>query len=114
MTEKCNKYEALFIFSDEETLLSHIKTCEDCRNEYERMNKVSDLIQEVKPELLRKKRDLARLKVACAAFAILLSGTLLGIINFNQDVSDTLKYGQALSIEDYGFPVDSYGLLMVD
>ena len=25
----------------------------------------------------------------------------------------TIKYGQTLSAEDYGFPVDSYGLIMV-
>lgn len=114
MTEKCNKYEALFTFADEETLLSHVNSCEECRKEHEVMNKVSELIQEVKPELLKVKREHAKLKIACAAFAILLSGTLLGILNFNQDISDTLRYGQTLTIEDYGFPVDSYGLIMVD
>ena len=30
------------------------------------------------------------------------------------DLMDTLKYGDALSAEDLGFPVDSDGLLMVD
>ena len=30
------------------------------------------------------------------------------------DFVDTLMYGEALSAEDLGFPVDSYGLLMVD
>lgn len=114
MTEKCNKYETLFIFSDEATLLSHIKTCEDCRKEYEKMNRVSELIQEAKPQMLKVRKEHAKLKIACAAFAILLSGTLLGIINFNQDISDTLRYGAPLTIEDYGFPVDSYGLIMVD
>ena len=114
MNEKCNKYESLFIFSDEASLLSHVKDCEECRKEQEIMSKVSELIQEVKPELLKVKREHAKLKIACAAFAILLSGTLLGILNFNPDISDTLRYGQTLTIEDYGFPVDSYGLIMVD
>lgn len=114
MKDKCSKYESLFIFSDEKTLLSHVETCEDCRKEHEIMNKVSDLIKEVKPQLNAKRKRHARLKIACAAFAILLSGTVLGVINLNQDISDTLRYGQTLSLEDYGFPVDSYGLIMVD
>lgn len=114
MKDKCSKYESLFIFSDEKTLLSHVETCEDCRKEHEIMNKVSDLIKEVKPQLKEKRKRHARLKIACAAFAILLSGTVLGVINLNQDISDTLRYGQTLSLEDYGFPVDSYGLIMVD
>ena len=32
----------------------------------------------------------------------------------DEDLYDTLKYGDTLSAEDLGFPVDSYGLLMVD
>ncbi len=32
----------------------------------------------------------------------------------NDDLLDTLKYGDTLSAEDLGFPVDSDGLLMVD
>ncbi|HIS36020.1 TPA: hypothetical protein IAC10_05245 [Candidatus Scatousia excrementigallinarum] len=114
MRKKCTKYEALFTFSDEETLKEHILTCEDCRIEQAKMDKVSELIKEVKPEILKRRKFAAKLKVACAAFAILLSGVTLGVINLNTDISDTIRYGQVLSIEDYGFPVDSYGLIMVD
>lgn len=114
MSDKCSKYESLFIFSDEKNLLEHVAVCEECRREHETMNKVSELIQEVKPELQKRRKRHAGLKIACAAFAILLSGTVLGVINLNQDISDTLRYGQTLSVEDYGFPVDSYGLIMVD
>ena len=52
--------------------------------------------------------------MACAVFGILLSGTALGIVNFNTDVQDIIKYGTTLSAEDYGFPVDSYGFLVVE
>lgn len=114
MSDKCSKYETLFIFSDEKTLLEHVETCEECKKEHDRMNKISELLQEVKPELQIRRKKHAQLKIACAAFAILLSGTVLGVINLNQDISDTLRYGQTLSVEDYGFPVDSYGLIMVD
>lgn len=114
MKDKCSKYESLFTFSDEKTLMAHVETCEDCRKEHELMGRISELIREVKPELQVRRKKHAQLKIACAAFAILLSGTVLGVINLNQDVSDTLRYGQTLSVEDYGFPVDSYGLIMVD
>lgn len=114
MKDKCTKYEALFTFSDEEYLKSHLKDCEECQKEQEKMDKVSKLLQEVKFELIKKRKSTAKAKFACVMLALLMSGTLLGIINFNQDVSDILHYGQTLSSEDYGFPVDSYGLIMVD
>lgn len=114
MTEKCTKYEALFTFGNDETLKQHIATCKDCQNEQEIMNKVSNLLEEVKPYYRTKRLRTAKLKMACAVFAILFSGTALGIVNFNTDVSDIIKYGTTLSAEDYGFPVDSYGLLMVE
>ena len=37
-----------------------------------------------------------------------------GIAVTNDDLMDTLRYGETWSAEDFGFPVDSYGLLMVD
>ena len=47
MTKKCDKYEALFKFADEETLMAHLAECEDCRAEHEKMQRVSELIKEV-------------------------------------------------------------------
>ena len=114
MTEKCTKYEALFTFGNEETLKSHIESCEDCRHEQEIMDKVSDLLKEVKPYYKTKRQNVLKLKMACAVFGIFLSGTALGIVNFNTDVQDIIKYGTTLSAEDYGFPVDSYGFLVVE
>lgn len=114
MINRCNKYEALFTFGNEETLKQHIETCKDCKKEQEIMDKVSDLIKEVKPYYVNKRRNFVKLKAACAIFSILLSGTTLGILNFNSDISDIIKYGNTLSAEDFGFPVDSYGLLMVE
>ena len=114
MKDKCTKYEALFTFAEENELKKHLEVCEECQKEQEKMDKVSKLLQEVKPELIKQRKSSAKLKFACAALALLMSGTLIGIINLNQDVSDVLHYGQTLSSEDYGFPVDSYGLIMVD
>ena len=114
MKEKCTKYEALFTFRSEDELMRHISECEDCRLEHEKMQKVSSLIREVKPYYRAKRKNLAKIKIACAFLMIMFSGTTLGLINFNPDISDTLKYGTTLSSEDLGLPVDSYGLISVE
>lgn len=114
MKNKCNKYEAIFTFADEETLKHHIETCEDCKKEQELMDKVSNILQEVKPYYIAKRKNSAKLKMACAMFVIFLSAATVGVINFNTDISDIIKYGNTLSADDLGLPVDSYGLLMVE
>ncbi len=114
MKEKCTKYEALFTFRSEDELMRHISECEDCRLEHEKMQKVSSLIEEVKPYYRAKRKNLAKIKIACALLMVMFSGTTLGLINFNPDISDTLKYGTTLSSEDLGLPVDSYGLISVE
>jgi ERCC4-related helicase len=111
MDEKCKQYESLFTFRSQEELMEHIQTCDECKHEHEKMQKVSELIQEVKPYFLKKRKNTARLKVACALFLIALCSTTLGVINFNTDIADTLKYGETLTAEDLGLPVDSYGLI---
>ena len=114
MTEKCTKYEALFTFADEKTFFEHIENCPDCKAEHEKMQQVSSLIQEAKPYFKEKKRTFAKIRVACAIFVMFMSATTLGVVNLNTDISDTIKYGNVLSAEDLGLPVDSYGLVMVD
>ncbi len=114
MKEKCTKYEALFTFRSQEELEQHIQECEDCRLEHEKMLKVSELLQEVKPYYKEKRKNLAKIKVACALFLLMTSGTTLGLINYNTDISDTIKYGTTLSAEDLGLPVDTYGLITVE
>ena len=114
MKEKCSKYESLFVFRSEEELNEHINTCEDCRLEHEIMLRVSELIQEAKPYFKEQRKNWAKVKVACALFLLMASGTTLGVINLNTDVSDTLKYGNVLTYEDLGLPVDSYGLISLE
>ena len=114
MNNKCSKYEAVFIFANDETLKSHLETCDDCKKVQEELDKVSSLLREVKPYYVSKRKNTAKLKAACAAMVILLSGVTLGIVNFNSDVSDMLKYGTTLSADDLGLPVDEYGFIMVE
>lgn len=113
--DKCSKYESLFVFSNEDTLKKHLQECEDCRKEAEVQEKVSTLLDEVKMYYHSKnKQKRNRLRAICASVFMVFSLMSLGVVTTNDDIMDTLKYGDTLSAEDLGFPVDSYGLLMVD
>ncbi len=114
MDKKCTKYEAIFTFRNEDELNEHINSCPDCKAEHEKMLRVSELIQEARPYFIERRRDFAKVKVACALFMLMVSGTTLGVVNFNTDISDTIKYGTTLSAEDLGLPVDSYGLISLE
>ncbi len=114
MKDKCTKYEALFTFADEQTFREHIRNCPDCQAEHQKMQKVSELIQEAKPYFIQKRKNFAKLKAVCAVFVMCFSAATLGVINFNTDISDTIRYGTTLTAEDLGLPVDSYGFVMVE
>lgn len=114
MNNKCTKYEALFTFGNDETLKSHLETCEDCKKMQQKMDRISELLQEVKPYYISKSQNVVKLKAACAALVILLGSATFGIVNFNSDVSDMIKYGTTLSADDLGLPVDEYGFIMVE
>jgi len=114
MDKKCSKYEGLFLFSDKDTLEKHIETCEECQQEHEKMQKVSELVNEVKFYYLQKAKQRRKLKSICAAICLIIMSVTVGIGYNDTDLQDALMYGNELSAEDLGFPVDSYGLLMVD
>ena len=114
MDKKCTKYEGLFIFSDEATLNKHLEECEDCRQEHEKMEKVSQLIAETKFYYKSKSNRKRKLKAVCALALFMFFSATFGVINNDGDLIDALMYGDTLTAEDLGFPVDSYGLLMVD
>mgnify|MGYP006988851655 CR=1 FL=1 len=117
MENKCSKYEEIFISSDNtEELEKHIQDCKECRVEYEKQKKVSSLLEEVKLYYYaNRKKRMVRLRATCAIVFVMFSAlSFAGIALTNEDLMDTLKYGDTLSAEDLGFPVDSYGLLMVD
>ena len=116
MDNKCSKYEELFFSSNQDEFEKHIKECEICRAEYENQQKVSSLLDEVKLYYFAKRRKQKfKLKVACATMLLLFSLFSFAEITLNnEDLLETLKYGDSLSAEELGFPVDAYGLLMVD
>lgn len=110
MKEKCKKYEGLFVFAQEQELLNHIQTCNDCRLEHEKMQRVSELIQEIKPYY--KKNKFKKMQVASIFFIVLLGGIVFTGLNGNFQSENTLTYD--LSAEELGFPTDDYGFIMVD
>ena len=114
MDEKCSKYEGLFVFSDETSLNQHILECEDCRAEHEKMQKVSSLLDEVKFYYRSRNRQNRKLKAICALLLFMVFTASFSVFTNDGDFADVLMYGETLSAEDLGFPVDSYGLLMVD
>ena len=114
MKNECSKYEGLFVFSDDETLRQHLLECEECRKEQKQMDRVSELIGEVKSHYLAKKTKKPAMKAVCALMLFMFAIMSFGIMENYDDMTDTLRYGNTLSAEDLGFPVDSYGLIVVD
>ena len=111
MKEKCTKFEGLFVFSNKD-FKDHIETCENCKAEYEKFNKISELIQEAKPLYFKQKAKKSKLKTVAAMFLIIFTGSIFAM--FNPYYGGNSLDGEILSAEDYGFPVDEYGLIMVD
>ena len=114
MENKCSKYEGLFVFADKEVFDAHIKECEDCKKEHEKMEKVSNLLGEVKSHYLIRAKRLRKLKAVCALAFFMFFSASFSFVSNDTDLVDVLMYGDSLSAEDLGFPVDSYGLLLVD
>ena len=120
MKEKCTKYEALFKFRDEKELEEHIKTCPDCQKEQAKMEKISSLIQEVKPYYIKKRKDsFGRMKVACVLGLGLFAGVILGhfapqIVTPTNSNSYDFSSSSYSSVNEYGMPIDSYGLITVN
>lgn len=114
MDKNCSKYEGLFVFSSEDKLKEHLEECEDCRAEQKQMDRVSELIQEVKPYYAKKRNRLRRMRAVAAVLLVVFFSATFGVLYNDEDLTDSLMYGDTLTAEDLGFPVDSYGLLMVD
>ncbi|MBR1424841.1 hypothetical protein IJ579_04685 [bacterium] len=114
MNDKCSKYETIFTFRSDEELKDHIKSCPDCEEIHSKMEKVSKLIQEVKPFYMKKQKNTLKFRAACVLLFLIVGGSTIGLISTNTDISDTIMYGTTLSAEDLGFPVDSYGLISVE
>ncbi|MBR1942521.1 hypothetical protein IJ843_02155 [bacterium] len=116
MNEKCTKFESLYLFRDGQELEEHLKECPDCRYEQEKMDKVSELLQEVKPYYARqRKRSFTRLKVACILCFGLFTGMLIGYFTqFGYTMTTASSAYSEETTNEYGMPVDSYGLISLN
>ena len=54
------------------------------------------------------------MRAVCALALIMFFSASFGVFVNDDDFTDVLMYGDTLTAEELGFPVDSYGLLMVD
>lgn len=118
MTEKCTKFKSLYLFRDEAELEEHLKECPDCRAEKEKMDKVSELLQEVKPYYAKqRKKSFTRLKVACILCFGMFTGMLIGYFTqygYTNITASTTYSETTQATNEYGIPVDSYGLISLN
>ena len=101
----CDKFEKLFTQEDETELLEHIKTCEDCRKQYEEFQKVSNLVKEAKPLFMKEKFQKHKVTFSMVAGVTILSLTGFLLLNWLPYYQDD----QAIASDIY--PTDEYGLL---
>lgn len=112
MQDKCNKYESLFIFSSDEKFSEHIDNCVDCKNEYLKMARISELVNEVKSDY--KSSSFMLTKLACLLFLFLVGGFGFDALDSRYGYLDVIRYGEDYNISSFGFPADDYGLIQVD
>lgn len=112
--KKCNGYESMFTFLSEEDFLKHLEVCEDCRKEHEKMSKVSELIQEAKPFIKTKNKQIRRLKAACIACALIVSGASYPLYTVGSHMYTAYNQESVLTAEEMGFQVDEYGFLYIN
>jgi len=115
---KCQKYEQLFIFGDEEKLEEHLKECPHCRELHEKMQKVSALVKEAKPAFKKERKKTLAIRTVCASMLLVFTFFGIGLFGNIADKGmitasnyDDIYYESV--IDDWGFPVDEYGLLLV-
>lgn len=114
--EKCNKYESYFIFRSEEELNSHLNECSDCREEHEKMLKISNLVKEVAPVYLQKeqKNKAAILKRIACCLVLFTGLTTYNVYNMYTDYTFEVNSADESYIEStMGLPIDEYGFLEI-
>ena len=112
--KKCNGYESVFMFLNDEDFQKHLETCESCRKEHEKMQKISELIQEAKPYIKAKRKKNKLIKVACALSLVCFTSLSVPFLFNANQIYDDIVASNSPSIEEMGLPVDEYGFLLAD
>lgn len=105
----CNGYESNYLFLNDADFKKHLEECEMCAKEHEKMQKVSQLIQEAKPYIKTQKKNRI-LKTACALFLFVFASLSLPLYTVTNDIIAM----NSPTIEEMGLPVDEYGLLLIE
>lgn len=118
MSDKCNKYEGLFIFASKASIDEHINECPDCREEQEIMDNIASVVREAAPAYENfepQKSNPVFLKAAAGLIVIVLVFFAINPGVLQKDISGyNLSYNPGESvISEMGLPTDDYGLLMV-
>lgn len=115
MDKKCNKYEAYFTFASSDEYEKHLLTCEDCKKENIKEEKLSLLIKDSAEtyKAIYKKQQAKKtmMKIACSLLLFVSFGT---IANFEMTQTNKYKYLTNTNtdisiISEAGLPVDEYG-----
>lgn len=108
---KCDKYEALFVFKGDDALYNHIENCPDCFEEHKKQLKVSALVKEVAPVYLqkqKKKRLSLVKKLACCFMFVVFVSAFTGYKMYEQN-SFQVSSAEESYISAMGLPTDDYG-----
>jgi len=110
----CNRFEELFVKECQKELLEHIMHCQECRYEYEKMQKTEKVLKEAKPYFQRQKIKMNHLKaVICVSMLLILSVYSLQNNFLNRNSNDYLATHSSVTV-DSDIPVDEYGLVDID
>ena len=114
--KKCDKYEGLFLFRKEEELLEHIENCQDCKQEYEKHQKISSLVKEVAPVYLAKKekeKNTFVRRVACCFVILTIVISFAGYKAYD-NYSFQANMEEESCISNIGLPIDDYGFFEIN
>jgi len=118
MTEKCDKYETLFVFGTDEELAKHLEICEDCQVEHEIMQQTQNLVKEAKsyyqkPEKGKISGNLIKIAAGLAILSLAYFSANNLIYDDQMDSYDLTYIQNESVVSEMGLPTDEYGLLMV-
>ncbi len=111
---KCDKYEAYFVFNDEKDFINHIKDCPDCQKEHDMQQKISSLIKEAAPVYLKtKQKQKSVLKKLACCFVLFVGISVYTGCNMYEDYLVQQDFVDNSCISMLGLPTDDYGFFEI-
>ena len=102
----------------EEQLEEHLKTCLDCREQHEKMNKTASIVKEVAPYYENYGKTKSYNVILKAAAGVIIMTLAYFLVNYSVLENNIKGYNLSNNesesvIAEMGLPTDDYGLLMV-